>query len=114
MRPLLKILSLDPEILNNYGPVSDLSFLSKITHIQKNKIVLLQLSEHLENTNLFYPSLINPLIAQGTALKQLCLKSQGFLQLDGIYGQDDLRLRIIEGHRETLEGHVIDMLQNKG
>ena len=55
MRPLLKIPSLDPEILNNYGPVSDLSFLSKITHIQKNKIVLLQLSEHLENNYLFYP-----------------------------------------------------------
>ena len=48
---LLKKASLDPEILKNYRPVSSLSFLSR----SQDKIVLLQLSEHLDNCNLFYP-----------------------------------------------------------
>jgi hypothetical protein len=50
VRPLLKKPSLDTENLNNYRPVSNLSFLSKITE----KIALLQLSQHLHSNNLFY------------------------------------------------------------
>ena len=51
VKPLLKKPSLDSEILKNYRPVSNLSFLSKITE----KVVLHQLSEHLKNNNLLYP-----------------------------------------------------------
>ena len=43
--------SLDSESLKNYRPVSILPFLSKITE----KIVLLQLSQHLESSSLLYP-----------------------------------------------------------
>ena len=50
--PLLKKPSLDTENLKNYRPVSsNLLFLSKITE----KIVLLQLSQHLESNSLLYP-----------------------------------------------------------
>ena len=51
VRPLLKKPSLDPANLKNYRPVSNLPFLSKITE----KIVLLQLSQHLESNSLLYP-----------------------------------------------------------
>ena len=44
-------MSLDQEILKNYRPVSNLSFLSKITE----KIVLRQLLEHLQRNDLYYP-----------------------------------------------------------
>ena len=50
IRPLLKKPSLDPDNLKNYRPVSNLSLLSKLTE----KIVLLQLSEHLQTNNLLY------------------------------------------------------------
>ena len=54
VRPLLKKNknknSLDTENLKQYRPVSNLPFISKITE----KIVLLQLSQHLESNNLFY------------------------------------------------------------
>ncbi|KAK7101509.1 hypothetical protein V1264_019884 [Littorina saxatilis] len=50
LRPLLKKPSLDPENLKNYRPVSNLSFLSKITE----KIVLSQLLDHLEANHLLY------------------------------------------------------------
>ena len=43
--------SLDTENLKDYRPVSNLPFLSKITE----KIVLLQLSQHLESNSLLYP-----------------------------------------------------------
>ena len=43
--------SLDTENLKNYRPVSNLPFFSKITE----KIVLLQLSQHLESNSLLYP-----------------------------------------------------------
>ena len=39
---------------------------------------------------------------------------QGFLQLDDTGSQHDLHLRIVGGHLEVLEGHVLHMLQNKG
>ena len=51
VRPLLKKSSLDPENLKNYRPVSNLSFVSKITE----KIALLQLHSHLDQHNLLYP-----------------------------------------------------------
>ena len=44
---------------------------------------------------------------------KLSAVSQGFLQLDDMWSQHDPHLRIIGGHRETLEGHSIHMLQNK-
>ena len=40
--------------------------------------------------------------------------SQSFLQLSAIGRKHDPHLRIIGGHCETLEGHAIHMLQNKG
>ena len=43
----------------------------------------------------------------------ICFSSQGFLQLDDIQSQYDPHLRIIGGHRETLEGHGIQMSENK-
>ena len=50
MKPLLKKTTLNPEILKNYRPVSNLSFLSKILE----KVVLRQLSNHLLTNNVFY------------------------------------------------------------
>ena len=50
--PLLKKPSLDHNILKNYRPVSNLTFLSKITE----KIVLLQLKEYLDINNLMPPN----------------------------------------------------------
>ena len=51
VRPLLKKPSLDAENLKNYRPVSNLPFLSKIIE----KVVLLQLHNHLHRNNLLYP-----------------------------------------------------------
>ena len=52
VKPLLeRNKTLDTENLKNYRPVSNLPFLSKITE----KIVLLQLSQHLESNSLLYP-----------------------------------------------------------
>ena len=50
VRPLLEKTSLDSENIKNYRPVSNLPFLSKIIE----KIVLLQLSQHLESNNIRY------------------------------------------------------------
>ena len=50
MKPLLKKTTLNLDILKNYRPVSNLSFLSKILE----KVVLRQLSNHLLTNNLFY------------------------------------------------------------
>ena len=49
--PLLKKHNLDPENLNNYRPVSNLPFVSKILE----KVVLAQLKQHLEINNLIEP-----------------------------------------------------------
>ena len=46
--PLLKKNDLDPEILKNYRPVSNLSFISKILE----KIVAIQLNDHLSKNSL--------------------------------------------------------------
>ncbi|KAK7092145.1 hypothetical protein V1264_009742 [Littorina saxatilis] len=48
IKPLLKKSSLDPNVLKNYRPISNLPFLSKILE----KIVLDQLSSHLSANNL--------------------------------------------------------------
>ena len=50
VKPLLKKTALNPEILKNYRPVSNLSFLSKILE----KVFLRQQSNHLLTNNLFY------------------------------------------------------------
>ena len=50
VRPLLKKPTLDPELLKNYRPVSNLSFFSKIIE----KVVLSQLLDHLSSNNLTY------------------------------------------------------------
>ena len=49
MKPLLRKTTLNTEILKNYGPVSNLSFLSKILE----KVVFRQLSSHLLTNILF-------------------------------------------------------------
>ena len=48
LTPLIKKQSLDPECLKNYRPVSNLSFLSKITE----RCVAKQLTQHLDSNNL--------------------------------------------------------------
>uniref|UniRef100_A0A671VYM4 Reverse transcriptase domain-containing protein n=1 Tax=Sparus aurata TaxID=8175 RepID=A0A671VYM4_SPAAU len=49
IRPILKKLSLDPEILANYRPISNLPFLSKVLE----KAVSARLQDHLKQNNLF-------------------------------------------------------------
>ena len=51
VKPLLKKSSLDHNILKNYRPISNLSFLSKILE----KVVLHQLSSHLDSNHLLSP-----------------------------------------------------------
>ena len=48
VKPLSKKMSLDPDDVKNYRPVSNLSFLSKVL----KRIVLSQLNEHLNHNNL--------------------------------------------------------------
>uniref|UniRef100_A0A3B3D471 Reverse transcriptase domain-containing protein n=1 Tax=Oryzias melastigma TaxID=30732 RepID=A0A3B3D471_ORYME len=49
VKPLLKKTNLDPTVFNNYRPVSNLPFLSKILE----KLVFIQLNEFLLNNNIF-------------------------------------------------------------
>ena len=51
VKPLLKKMSLDPDDLKNYRPVSNLSFLSKVLE----RIVLSQLNKYLNHNNLLSP-----------------------------------------------------------
>ena len=51
VKPLLKKTNLDPEDLKNYRPISNLPFLSKVLE----RIVLLQLLDHLKYHNLLEP-----------------------------------------------------------
>ena len=51
VKPLLKKSSLDPNVLNNYRPISNLPFLSKILE----KLVLHQLILHLDSNQLLSP-----------------------------------------------------------
>lgn len=49
IKPLLKKPSLDPDVLANYRPISNLPFISKILE----KVVVTQLLEHLQRNSLF-------------------------------------------------------------
>lgn len=49
IKPLLKKPSLDPDVLANYRPISNLPFLSKVLE----KVVVTQLLEHLQRNSLF-------------------------------------------------------------
>ena len=52
VKPLLKKSSLDPNVLKNYRPVSNLSFLSKVLE----KVILKQLFEYLNTHSLLSPN----------------------------------------------------------
>ncbi|TWW71520.1 putative RNA-directed DNA polymerase from transposon X-element [Takifugu flavidus] len=49
IKPLLKKTSLDPDVLANYRPISNLPFISKVLE----KVVVTQLLEHLQRNSLF-------------------------------------------------------------
>ncbi|TWW71215.1 putative RNA-directed DNA polymerase from transposon X-element [Takifugu flavidus] len=49
IKPLLKKPSLDPDVLANYRPISNLPFISKVLE----KVVVTQLLEHLQRNSLF-------------------------------------------------------------
>ena len=51
MRPIIKKSNLDPDVLKNYRPVSNLHYISKLTE----KVVAGQIEMHLENNNLLDP-----------------------------------------------------------
>ena len=51
VRPLLKKNDLDPKILKNYRPVSNLNFISKIVE----KVIMQRLDEHLNQHSLHDP-----------------------------------------------------------
>ena len=67
--PVLKSPSLDPEVLNNYRPISNLSTISKIFE----KCALKQLTNHLHNNNLYpyYQSAYRPHHSCETALMKI-------------------------------------------
>ena len=68
--PLLKKASLDPDVLANYRPVTNLSFLSKVLE----RVVCSQLTEHQSIFNLLSPcqSAYRPHHSTETALLSLC------------------------------------------
>ena len=51
VRPIIKKSNLDPDVLKNYRPVSNLHYISKLTE----KVVAGQIEMHLENNNLLDP-----------------------------------------------------------
>ena len=51
IKPLLKKPALDPELVSNYRPISNLLFLSKL----QERIVAKQIVEYLTGNNLFIP-----------------------------------------------------------
>ena len=51
IKPLLKKPSLDPELVRNYRPISNLPFLSKV----QERIVAKQIVDYLTRNNLFEP-----------------------------------------------------------
>ena len=63
-------MTLDPENLKNYRPVSNLPFLSKVLE----KVVLDQLLNHLQSNNLVYPlqSAYRSAHSTETALLKIC------------------------------------------
>ncbi len=66
VKPLLKKITLDPDILKNYRPVSNLTFVSKLAE----KVVAKQLINHLQNHNLLekFQSAYRPQHSTETAL----------------------------------------------
>ena len=64
--PLIKKQGLDPEILKNYRPVANLSFISKIIE----KAIATQIHDHLKKSILLI--IFSPPIRQITAVKLLC------------------------------------------
>ena len=64
--PLIKKQGLDPEILKNYRPVANLSFISKIIE----KAIATQIHDHLINNELLI--IFSLPIRQVTAVKLLC------------------------------------------
>ncbi|XP_072044960.1 uncharacterized protein [Amphiura filiformis] len=67
--PIIKKASLNPEVLSNYRPVSNLSFISKLNE----RAVCSQLHEHLTSNNLYAPhqSAYRPNCSTETALLRL-------------------------------------------
>ena len=63
--PIIKKASLDPEVLSNYRPVSNLSFISKLNE----RVACSQLHEHLAVNGLYAPHQL-PIVLTA-ALKQL-------------------------------------------
>ena len=51
VRPIIKKSNLDPDVLKNYRPVSNLHYISKLTE----KVVARQIEIYLENNNLLDP-----------------------------------------------------------
>uniref|UniRef100_A0A3B3HP02 Reverse transcriptase domain-containing protein n=1 Tax=Oryzias latipes TaxID=8090 RepID=A0A3B3HP02_ORYLA len=70
VHPLLKKHNLDPNVLSNFRPISKLSFLSKILE----KVVYLQLQEHLTNYDIFekFQSGFKSCHSTETALLRVC------------------------------------------
>uniref|UniRef100_A0A3B1KGG3 Reverse transcriptase domain-containing protein n=1 Tax=Astyanax mexicanus TaxID=7994 RepID=A0A3B1KGG3_ASTMX len=66
IRPLLKKTTLDPDVLSNYRPISNLPFLSKVLE----KVVATHLQDHLKYNNLFekFQSGFRPAHSTETAL----------------------------------------------
>ena len=66
VKPLLKKITLDSDILKNYRPVSNLTFISKLAE----KVVAKQLTNHLQNHNLLekFQSAYRPQHSTETAL----------------------------------------------
>jgi hypothetical protein len=76
--PILKKPSLDKDILKNYRPVSNLSFVSKITE----KAVLSQLSTHMETNNLYTPVQSAYRSGHSTETALLCVQNDILCHLD--------------------------------
>ena len=79
--PLLKKPGLDTNDMNNFRPVSNLSFISKILE----KVVLIQLKNHLSGNNLFE-------IFQSTYRQNHITETAVLSVLDGLLGSADERL----------------------
>ena len=71
VKPLLKKISLDPEVLKNFRPVSNLTFVSKLIE----KVVASQFVSHVENNNLIekFQSAYKPFHSTESAL--LCVSN---------------------------------------